>query len=190
MDGPTRGRAALCAAAMLLALAACSMDYEQARLAESMAGETPDTILLSFRHTIVSGGKTWIVLEADRAETYGERKQILLHGVRFREYDSAGELLTELAVQRATFNTASEDASAAGTIVIHSAAEEASLRTEGELSWTREGKLLQAGPEQTVRLQKDDGTFVEGRGFAADFRRKTLRFAERVRGVYVREDQE
>ena len=63
MDGPSRRAAAFCAALALLA--SCSMDYEQARLAESMAGETPDTILLSFRHTIVSGGKTWIVLEAD-----------------------------------------------------------------------------------------------------------------------------
>jgi len=190
MDGPSRGRAALGAAALLLALAACSMDYEQARVADSIAGETPDTVLLEFKHTIVSGGKVWIVLEAERAETYGEKKQIFLFDVRFREYDSEGTLLTELAVQRATFNTASEDASAAGSIVIHSSAETASLRTEGELAWTREGKLLEAGREQTVRLQKDDGTFVEGSGFAADFRRRTLRFADRVRGNYVREQTE
>jgi hypothetical protein len=190
MAGPAKGRGALGAAVLLLALAACSLDYEQARVAESIPGETPDTILLDFRHTVVSGGKVWIILEAGRGETYGQRKQIFLFDVHFREFDSAGELLTELSVQRAIYSTESEDASAAGSIVIYSSAEEASLRTDGELTWTREGKLLEAGSEQTVRLQKDDGSFVEGRGFAADFRRNTLSFSDRVRGVYVREKTE
>jgi lipopolysaccharide export system protein LptC len=187
MAGPSRGGLALAAAALLLVLAACSLDYEQARVAEAIPGETPDTVLLDFKHTVVSGGKVWIVLEAARAETYGEKKQIFLFDVHFQEYDSAGKLLTELSVERATFNTQSEDASALGTIVIYSSAEKASLRTTGELAWTREGKLLEAGDQQAVRLQKDDGSFVEGRGFAADFRRKTLSFSEQVRGSYVRE---
>jgi lipopolysaccharide export system protein LptC len=173
MAGPSRGGLALAAAALLLVLAACSLDYEQARVAEAIPGETPDTVLLDFKHTVVSGGKVWIVLEAARAETYGEKKQIFLFDVHFQEYDSAGKLLTELSVERATFNTQSEDASALGTIVIYSSAEKASLRTTGD--------------QQAVRLQKDDGSFVEGRGFAADFRRKTLSFSEQVRGSYVRE---
>lgn len=190
MAGQARHPGALGAAALLLALAACSLDYEQARVAESISGEIPDTVLVEFRHTIVSGGKVWIVLEAARAETYAQKKQTQLFDVRFREYDSEGVLLTELSVERATFNTESEDAAAAGSIVIYSSAEEASLQTTGELTWTREGKLLEAGREQSVLLQKDDGSFVEGRGFAADFRRKTLSFDDRVRGRYVRESDE
>ena len=155
-----------------------------------MPGETPDTILVDFRHTIVSGAQVWVVLEAERAETYSERKQVLLFGVSFREYDAEGRLLTELETQRATFNTESEDASAAGSILIYSSAEEASLQTAGDLTWTRQGKLLEAGAEQPVRLQKDDGSFVEGRGFAADFRRKSLSFGRGVRGSYVRQEDQ
>jgi hypothetical protein len=49
---------------------------------------------------------------------------------------------------------------------------------------------LVAGDGQTVRLQKDDGSFVEGQGFSADFRRKKLEFASRVRGSYVWEEEE
>jgi LPS export ABC transporter protein LptC len=184
-----RARNALTLACLGLALAACSLDYEQARVAESMGGETPETILIGFTHTIVSNGRVWVILEADRAESYAERKEIYLQGVRFREFDSQGELITEARAERAMFDTDSENASVTGSIVIHSTEEEASLEAS-RLTWTREGRRLEAEPEETVRLEKDDGSFVEGRGFTADFRRKRIEFSSQVRGSYVWEEEE
>ena len=172
-----------------LLLISCSLDYEQARVAESIPGQTPETILIDFTHTVVVGGRVWVILEAARAETYGERKEIVLQGVHFREYDERGNLLTEARAEEAVFSTDSEDATVSGSIMIYSPEEQAAL-TAGRLSWTREGRRLVAGDGQTVRLQKDDGTFVEGLGFSADFRRKKLEFASRVRGSYVWEEEE
>jgi LPS export ABC transporter protein LptC len=177
------------AALLTLLLPCCSLDYEQARVAESISGETPETILVNFTHTVMSGGKVWVVLEADRAETYGDRKEIVLENVLFREYGEQGNLLTEARADRAVFSTDSEDATVSGSIVIYSPEDQAALRAS-RLSWTREGRRLVADDGQTVRLQKDDGTFVEGRGFSADFRRKKLEFASRVRGSYVWEEEE
>jgi len=172
-----------------LLLISCSLDYEQARVAESIPGQTPETILIDFTHTVVSGGRVWVILEADRAETYSERKEIVLEGVYFREYDEEGYLLTEAQAERAVFSTDSEDATVSGSIVIYSQEEKASLQAS-QLFWTREGRRLVAEDGQTVRLQKDDGSFVEGQGFSADFRRKKLEFASRVRGSYVWEEEE
>ena len=93
---------------LLLLLASCSLDYEQARVAESISGQIPDTILLDFTHTVMSGGKVWVVLQAERAETYNERKEIVLHNVLFREYDQQGGLLTEARAEQAVFHTDSE----------------------------------------------------------------------------------
>ena len=53
-----------------------------------------------------------------------------------------------------------------------------------------DGRRLVADDGQTVRLQKDDGSYVEGEGFSADFRRKRLEFSSRVRGSYVREEED
>ncbi len=167
----------------------CSLDYGQARVAESIPGQTPETILIDFTHTVVSGGRVWVILEADRAETYSERKEIVLEGVYFREYDEEGNLLTEAQAERAVFSTDSEDATVSGSIVIYSPEEKAALQAS-RLYWTREGRRLVAEDGQTVRLQKDDGSFVEGQGFSADFRRKKLEFASRVRGSYVWEEEE
>lgn len=174
---------------ILTFLASCSLDYEQAKVAESIPGQTPETILIDFTHTIVSGGRVWVILKAERAETYGEKKEIVLQGVYFREYDEEGNLLTEARAEKAVFNTDSEDAVVSGSIEIYSPEEQAALQA-GRLSWTREGRRLVADDGQSVRLQKDDGTFVEGQGFSADFRRKKLEFASRVRGSYVWEEEE
>ncbi|MBN2552695.1 MAG: LPS export ABC transporter periplasmic protein LptC [Spirochaetales bacterium] len=170
-------------------LVSCSLDYEQARVAESIPGQIPETILFDFTHTVVSGGTVWVVLEAERAETYSERKEIVLQGVTFREYDDQGRLRTEARADRAVFNTDSEDATVSGSIRIYSPEEQASLQA-GKLTWTREGRRLLAEEGQTVRLQKDDGSYVEGWGFSADFRRKKLEFSSRVRGSYIREEEE
>jgi LPS export ABC transporter protein LptC len=174
---------------LVLSCLSCSLDYDQARMAESIPGQIPETVLLEFTHTVVSGGRVWVVLEAERAETYGERSEIVLHGVFFREYNEEGNLLTEARAERAVFATDSENATVSGSIQIYSHEEEASLQA-GRLSWIREGRRLVADDGQTVRLQTDDGSYVEGEGFSADFRRKRIEFSSRVRGSYVREEEE
>ena len=172
-----------------LLLISCSLDYEQARVAQRIPGQTPETILIGFTHTVVTGDRVWVILEADRAETYSERKEIVLEGVYYREFDEEGNLLTEARAEEAVFSTDSENATVSGSIVIYSPEEQAALQAN-RLSWTREGRRLVADDGQTVRLQKDDGSFVEGQGFSADFRRKKLEFASRVRGSYVWEEEE
>lgn len=175
--------------AFLVILSACSLDYEEARLAEEIAAETPETVMVSFTHTVVVDGKVWVKLTADRAESYEKRKQIILQGVSFQEYDSQGKLATEARADHAVFYSETEDATAAGSIVIRSPGEESTLRAQ-TLSWFKEGKRLEAGPQESVRLEKQDGSFVEGRGFKADFRRKRMEFSSGVRGSYVWEEKQ
>jgi LPS export ABC transporter protein LptC len=174
---------------LLLFCLSCSLDYEQATVAESISAQIPETILFDFTHTVVSGGRVWVILQARQAESYGERNEIVLKDVFFREYDDEGNLITEARADRAVFATDSENATVSGSIQIYSHEEKASLQASS-LSWVREGRRLIADDGQTVRLQKDDGSYVEGEGFSADFRRKRLEFSSRVRGSYVREEED
>ena len=95
----------------------------------------------------------------------------------------------EAQADRAVFATDSEDATLSGSIQIYSHEEQASLQA-GRLSWVREGRRLIADDGQTVRVQTDEGSYVEGEGFSADFRRKRLEFSSRVRGSYIQEEEE
>jgi LPS export ABC transporter protein LptC len=149
----------------------------------------PNSILVDFTHTIMADGHVWVVLEARRAETYDKRQEIVLYGVRFREFDAAGELVSEAVADQAVYHTDTEDASAAGSIRIYSPEEKASLSADS-LTWIHRGKRLQAGPAAPVLLEKEDGSFVEGSGFRADFRRRQLEFDGPVRGSYTWEDDE
>ncbi len=172
---------------ILLSLFSCSLDYEEARIAETMTAETPETILMNFTHTIVNKGRVTVILEADRAETYTVKEEIHLRGIHYREFGNDGAVLTEAIAERAVFYTKSEDASFSGNIIIYSPEEETTLFAES-LSWTKEGKRLEANPAETVRLKKDDESFVEGKGFSAGFREKELEFSS-ARGQYVWEEE-
>lgn len=168
---------------VLLCLGGCSLDYEEAGVAEDIAEEIPETVFIAFTHTIVDNGRTWVVLEAERAESYPKKKEVVLDKVSFREYDEQGEIVITGQAEKAVFHTDSENASLAGGIFIYSAPDEAGLYAES-LTWTREGKILESGGENPVLLRKDDGSFMEGRLFRADLRRKEFRFAAGVNGRY------
>jgi LPS export ABC transporter protein LptC len=181
-------RAAVLAAA-LLPIGGCSLSYDESRAAEQAAPEIPDTVMLGFTHTVVSEGRVWVRLSAQRAEGYDQSKKIVLSGVRFQEFDSQGRLSTEAAADRAVYHSDSENAEVSGNILIRSPEEKASLSAES-LAWIKEGRRLSSGPGQSVRLAKEDGSFLEGRGFQADFRRRRLEFAQGASGGYVEAEDE
>jgi LPS export ABC transporter protein LptC len=176
--------ALLLLALLLAALGGCSLSYEEARVGEELAAEVPETVMTDFTHTVVNGGRVWVKMAAERAASYGKTKRIVLDGVRFEEYDAQGGLATEARADRAVYHTDSENAEAEGGILIRSAQEKASLEADS-LSWVKEGRRLDSGAGQLVRIAREDGSFLQGRGFKADFRRRRLQFAGGVAGGYT-----
>jgi LPS export ABC transporter protein LptC len=177
---------ALLAAALALC-GSCSLSYEEGRMAEEMAPEIPDTVMIGFTHTVVSGGRVWVKMSAQRAESFDQSRRIVLAGVHFEEYDSQGHLATEASADRAVYHSDSEDAEVTGNILIRAPKEKASL-TASSLAWVKEGRRLSSGAGQSVRLAKENGSFLEGRGFQADFRRRRLEFREGASGGFVEDE--
>jgi len=177
---------ALLAAALLLG-GGCSLSYEEARAAEESAPEVPDTVMTGFTHTVITSGRVWVTMSAARAESYDRTRRIVLAEVRFREYDRQGNLATEAAADRAVYHSDTEDAEVTGNILIRTPEEKTSLSAES-LAWVKEGRRLSSGPGQSVRLARENGSFLEGRGFRADFRRRRLEFTEGASGGYVEQD--
>jgi LPS export ABC transporter protein LptC len=184
---PRRRFPALPAAALAATLAlggGCSLSYEEARMAEQIAPEIPDTVMIGFTHTVIDEGRVWVRLSAQRAEGYDQSKRIVLTDVRFQEFDREGGLTTEAAADRAVYHSDSEDAEVTGNILLQ-APQEKVLITAASLSWIKEGRRLSSGEGQSVRLVKEDGSFLEGQGFQADFRRRRLEFTQGASGGYV-----
>lgn len=178
-----------CTLLLLIALGACSFDYERATTDEELAEQIPDSILESFSQTVVRDGRPTFLLEAGRASSYVQEGRIILLSAHFRELDDTGAVLAEGWADRAVYHTDTENAEFSGAVRLYSAREEAWLRTD-ELSWDKETRTVRGGETGTVRVERNDGSWLEGGGFAADFRRREIRFRSAVRGEITDSEEE
>ena len=165
----------------------CSLDYRSAIIAEELLEKIPDTILINFVHTYVKENRMEFRLVAQRAEMFGRKKITILRNVKFEEYNKAGEVVTSGQADYAVFHTDTENAELKGNIKFYSSEEEAFIYAES-LTWEKENKILLADPEDEIIIQKDDGSYIYGRGFRADFKSKSLLFSDNVSGRYVDEE--
>lgn len=172
-----------------LCLTGCSLDYKGAFESEKLEEQIPDTVLINFKHIVVDDNKKVFQIEAEVAMIFKKNQLTSLTKVHFYEYDYEGKIVTEGWADNARFFRDSENAEIWGNVYFYSAKEGAEIFTPS-LTWEKETKILQSKPEELVKINKDDGSFIQGRGFMADLRRKSVSFLSQVWGKIVREDEE
>jgi LPS export ABC transporter protein LptC len=175
------------AAASILA-GACTIDYESALVVDERPEDIPQTILSNARLTIQRQDEREFRVRADRVESYPELEEQRFWGFSFEEYDLQGDLLASGQADYALYFDATDDVRLEGNIVFESVSDGLTVRAE-ELEWTDETRSLTGGQEDTIRVDREDGSWIEGRGFAADFRRSVLEFRGSVQGVIVADEE-
>ncbi len=176
-------------AAMLALLAtSCSLEYGQTDLATEISEGTADSVLFDVTHTVVRDGRPRFIVRSQRIEAFGKQRRQYLHGVEFEEIDADGATVTFGVADFAEYRTDSEDFDLSGNLRFYSAAEDAWLTAE-YLFWENETRTLTSRPEETVVLERGDGTEIRGRGFVAEMARSMLRFEDGVSGTLVEEDR-
>ena len=177
---------ALLAAALAALLGACTFDYGGDPGPDQLADEVPETVLTGATHTVVRNGRVAAQIQSRQVENFPGSGRAVLHDVRYVEYDGSGEPAATGRADRAVYYTESEDAEVAGAVELRSASQQASLTAE-ELHWDHSGRLLSTGPEQVVAVIRDDGSRVQGAGFEAELRTKSVQFSGPVSGRLVAE---
>ena len=172
---------------LVLLSSACALDYEEGRVADEIAEEVPTTRLVNAEITAVREGT--LVVTAGLLESYPKQDRQILEEITFRERGPDGEIRLEGRASRAVHHLAGDDIELQGEIYFYSAVEEASIESEF-LYWEEEASILRSEPDGTVRLTEEDGTSIEGRGFRADGRRRTVFFDHGVEGTIVTEEAE
>ncbi len=175
----------LCAAALA---SACSLDYQATDVEAGDTSSIPDTAAVNITYRVVKSSRVNLELTADKSETFTSKKETILAGAHFVEYDQKGEAVTDGKADSIVFNTESRDAKISGGVSVYSASQEGSISTE-YLSWQDKGKILTADPNERVIIKKDDGSYLTGRGFQGDFRTKEIRFSGPVEGTYIYEEK-
>lgn len=177
------------AAASVLAFGACSLDYDQVRVAEEISEDVPETIIYDFTHTVVRNGRRAFSIRADASQSFPDRNEQLMDGIYFVEFDTDEEVVTEGVADRAVLYTETENVEIYGSIEFYTKREESGLSAD-YLYWNNEDRVLTSDPDAPVTLERDDGSQVEGVGFRADMKYKTMSFDRDVSGVYVTEDED
>ncbi len=175
-------RPVLLMVAFLLLLSACALDYEEGRVAEEIAEEVPTTRLVNAEITAIREGT--LVVTAGLLESYPKQDRQILEEITFLERGPDGEIRLEGRASRAVHHLDTDNIELQGEIYFHSAVEEATIESEF-LYWDEEADILRSEPDGTVRLSEEDGTSIEGEGFRADGRRRTVSFEGGVEGTIV-----
>ncbi len=168
---------------LILLLTGCSLDYREAILEEELAENIPEMVLVNFRHVVVKNGVKAAMVEAERAEDYSKKHEIMIRDVHFIEYSMDGSIVNEGWADRALYNEDTGDAVIEGDIFVKSNKQKGNIIAE-KLYWKDKERELKGDPEEEVVMKKEDGSFVRGRGFIADFNTKSFRFLKDVSGRY------
>lgn len=174
---------------IILYFSNCSLDYSSANIAEDLSEKVPETVFVQFSQTQVKDGKITNKIEAQRAESYTKKKEMILEFARFQELDENGDILTEGKADKAVLYIETDDADLFGNVVFYSYTEETSIYADA-LYWKDKEEKLLADPGSTVILKKDDGSYMEGKGFSTDFTLKEIIFTGGVKGSYVKSGED
>ncbi len=174
------------AAALLVASFAggCSLEYGDARVAESVPDSLPTASIRDFSHTVVRRGRKQFNVVADRALRYDDDGEQHLYGAEFEEVNADGEIVARGRADFARYFDDSEDVEMLGNIEFYSEVEEARVLAS-YLFWDREERLLLGDRDDLVRVEQDDGTNLQGYGFYSNMRTRELGFEQEVSGRYV-----
>jgi LPS export ABC transporter protein LptC len=172
-----------------LALVSCSLDYSSAFLAAELARETPDTVFEDLVYVVIRNNAENFRIQAERGENYTKLSESRFYKINFTELNPAGEILTSGSCDEAFLFTDTHNIELRGNLAFYSAQEKAWL-TADRLFWSDEQKELTGDPEGQVELALDSGTRIEGGGFSALARDRTVRFDGGVQGSWVEKAEE
>jgi len=177
-------RALLALSLLLSALAGCSIDYRSAEIAQKLPENVPDTVLTDFTSTTMRGQLPYFRIQAQLAENFGKKNETILTDVQFQQFDKEGKIIAEGKANHAVYFTDTQNAELSGDLSMYSLSEHARFSAD-YLAWNNDDKTLTGKPDALVVIKKDSGSFLEGRGFRADTRTRSLQFSGGVQGTWV-----
>ncbi|MDR2135030.1 MAG: LPS export ABC transporter periplasmic protein LptC [Treponema sp.] len=165
----------------------CSFDYGSSG-SEDLG--LPDMEMDDVEYVRVRDGEPQVRFRAERAERYEEEQLMELRNFSFEQFTDHGEKVDSSGkASAARVELDSGNIGISGGVSLSVDSENITIETE-TISWQDKERQLNAGPEETVKIFRDDGTSFQGRGFRANTRSRLWEFSGPIGGVYVHEDDE
>jgi len=172
---------------VIVSLASCSLDYSDSDLVEKLSEEIPNTIIYQYETVEIQNGSPLLQIKAEIAEVYNSKEKTYLTGVDFYNYKD-DEINTRGRSDYAVLHMKSGDAELTGSIEIKSEEDDSSLEA-ASLTWIDSEKNLTSKPDDSVTVIDKEGSELEGRGFSADIKRKTILFENEIKGEFISDEK-
>ncbi|HDQ13286.1 MAG TPA: LPS export ABC transporter periplasmic protein LptC [Sediminispirochaeta sp.] len=170
----------------LVLLASCSLDYEQSRSTEELSENIPNSIVRNYNYVNIRPAYSSLRIHAEEARMFHKSRKTELQNLYFRQIGRDGEVLTVGRAERAVIYTANDNVDLFGAIYFTDSTSDTIIEAEF-LHWNNQERSLEGTPDQEVRVHREDGSSIRGRGFRAHPPSRTLEFQSRVKGRFVDE---
>lgn len=170
---------------------ACSMNYEDAKLAEELAEDIPSTILQNAVFSKVKNGYLASRIKAEEIRSFKNSNESEILKADFAEYNESGEVIAQGSADRMKYHFKTEDAELEGNIRGSSSRDNIGIEADS-LKWKKEDKQITSNPDDFVTIKSESST-IRGTGFSANTGKKSFSFKGPVSGFYedeAEEDQE
>jgi LPS export ABC transporter protein LptC len=137
--------------------------------------------------TMVVERENRLELTASRIASFPAEKYQEFTDLRFREYGPEGDLRLEGYADSGVMALDTENVELRGEVRFVSRVEDATIESDF-LFWDADARILTGTEDGVVRMERDDGSWVEGRGLAVDGRRNSVSFSGGVEGVFRTEE--
>jgi LPS export ABC transporter protein LptC len=160
----------------------CTFDYGDAT---SENDDRADIVMENVEYVRVRDGDPVVRFRAQQAERYENRQTMELQNFSFEQfYDHGNGVNATGSAGSALVELDSGNIQLGRSIIISVESEDVTIETNN-LSWEDDKRILAGSGENTVDIQRSDGTVFSGRGFSADARNRTWTFDDTVEGLYV-----
>lgn len=158
----------------------CTIKYENEENIKK-SDQIPDSKMSNFHLTKVKNNIIQSEVFAAKAEIFDNQDKTILYNIEFKEFDKNGEEITVGNIGRVEYKNDSKDATLTGGIKFFSQKEDMEITGES-LYWVDESKELESSIDSLIKVNKGDGSIIEGYGFTASIIDSTFSFEKGISG--------
>jgi LPS export ABC transporter protein LptC len=168
-------------------LGSCSFDYGEEITADD---SQPDIVMRDVDYVRVRDGDPVVRFRAELAERYETRQVMELQNFSFEQFYDHGDGINATGrAGSALVQLDSGNLQLEKSVMISVDSEDITIETDS-LSWQDEKRILAGKENDTVDIQRSDGTLFSGQGFTAEVRDRTWTFSGGVNGIYIDTDED
>ncbi len=175
----------------IISILSCFSEYQSEEELEKQYNSIPNISFKNLTQVNVKYGRKQYVAKAEKANIFNnnQNNKMILDNISFYQFDKKEKAVTSGKADKASLDFKTSNVTIEGNIDIYSKKEEAKITTN-YLVWEDKNKIIKGNLKEEIKITKDNGTEIAGKGFKVDTKKNIITFQKEVSGFFVKEEEE